>query len=238
MTVRTAALAMTFLVAGLAAGLLAGCSKTEEAKTAAPAQVAAEPAQMQSAPMPAEPPLVQSAPAAVEPPPVENMPAAEAEAAPVPPAFDPEMEMRAAAAEVRARLAEAELQIRTRQDLERQQLAAQAEAERAAMLAAENAALRARAYEAERRAVEAERAAYGNFGGANVIIVQPPQRPRPRPPHQYPPQQEPPPKSAGVSFGLRPAVPDLTPPGPPATFGGPKFDTMRAVKPRDAETPG
>lgn len=216
MTIRVAV-----ITAALLGAALTGCSKTEEARQA-PAPVAA----------------TEPAPA-----PERTLPAREEASAP--PAMLPDresqLEMRAAAAEARARMAEIELQERTRQDLERQQWAAQAAAARAAVLAeearrldAENAALRVRALENERRAIEAERAAYGGFGGPNVIIVQPPQRPRPRP--NLPPQHEPPPQGAGISVGLnRPAAPDLTPPGPPATFGGPKFDTMRARKPRDAQ---
>ncbi|MBX7201291.1 MAG: hypothetical protein K1X51_18135 [Rhodospirillaceae bacterium] len=203
----------------------AGCSKHEEATHE----------EAKQAPAPAEPagpaaaaPIRESAP-----PPVDTTQQHR----------ESELELRAQAAEARARMAEIELQERTRRELERQQLAAQAEAARAALLAeqarvldAENAALRARALENEQRAIEAERAAYGAFGnGTNVIIVQPPQRPRPRPPQNQPPQNEPPPKGAGISVGLnRPAIPDLTPPGAPATFGGPKFDTMRARKPREA----
>ena len=214
MTVRAAALTMTLMA------VLAGCSKTEEAKHA-PVPVAADPAPVQSAPITAK---TESPPA-----PAEAVVSQETE-------FQRQARV---AAEARARVAEIEAQEHTRRELERQQLATQAEAARAALLAAENAALRARAYENEQRAIEAERAAYGTFGNsATMIIVQPPQRPRPRPPQLPVPQHEPPPKGAGVSVGLnRPAVPDLTPPGPPATFAGPqlaapKFDAMRARKPR------
>lgn len=222
MTIRLAALTAALLV-------IAACSKTEEAKQAPAPAAVAEPVPMAPAPE-------VSAPAKSS----ASVPAA------APQDRESQLEMRAAAAEARARTAEIELLERTRKELERQQWAVQAEAARAAVLAeearrldAENAALRMRALENEQRAMEAERAAYGGFGGPNVIIVQPPQRPRPRP--SLPPQHEPPPKGAGISIGLnRPAVPDLTPPGAPATFGGPslaapKFDTMRARKPRDAQ---
>lgn len=213
MTVRAAALTMTLMA------VLAGCSKTEEAKHA-PVPVAADPAPVQSAPIAEK---TESPPAPAGAAPTETVVPQETE-------FQRQARL---AAEARARVAEIEAQEHTRRELERQQLATQAEAARAAVLAAENAALRARAYENEQRALEAERAAYGTFGNsATMIIVQPPQRPRPRPSLPVP-QHEPPPKGAGVNVGLnRPAVPDLTPPGPPATFGAPKFDTMRARKPR------
>ena len=226
MTFRAALLSITLLAAA------AGCSKVEEAKQA-PAPVAA-------APEPAPAPVVLESGRIT---PDGKSFKSEADEA-LQRERDAQLEMRAAAAEARARLAEIELRERTQRELERQELAARAEAARAAVLAeqarvldAENAALRARAYENEQRAIDAERAAYGSFGnGSSVILVQPPQRPRPRPP-QIPGQHEPPPAGAGISVGLnRPAVPDLTPPGPPATFGGPKFDTMRARKPRDAQS--
>ncbi len=218
-----------------------GCSKTEQAQQQAPAPAAAVPA-------PA-PVVLESGRIARD----GRVFTSEADEA-AQREREAQLEARAAAADARARLAEIELQERTRRELERQELAARAEAARAAVLAeqaraldVENAALRARAYENEQRAIDAERAAYGSFGnGSNVIVVQPPQRQRPRPP-QLPPQvpapgHEPPPAGAGISIGLnRPAAPDLTPPGPPATFGGPKFanpkfDSMSARKPRDAES--
>lgn len=235
---------MTPRLAILAIGLLtlSGCSKTEQAQQQAPAPVAAAPAE---APGPA---VLESGRIASD----GRVFRSEADEA-AQREREAQLEMRASAADARARLAEIELQERTRRELERQEFAARAEAARAAVLAEqaraldmENAALRARAYDNEQRAIEAERAAYGNFGnGANVIIVQPPQRQPSRPPRlppgapqpgHEPPPVESPPRGAGISVGLnRPAVPDLTPPGPPATFGGPKFDTMRARKPRDAE---
>ena len=224
-----------FLVLALLAttSLAAGCSKTEHKESAAVPAAAPQPA----------PPVA----AAAEPPtttenkqvPSEADIRAQAER-------ESQLELRAAAAEARARLAEIELRDQTTRALLQQQQATQMEAERAAYLAgqarvldAENAALRVRALESEQRAIEAERAAYGAVN--SVIVVQPPQRGFGYPRPSLPAPNEPPPKGVGTrNVGLRPAVPNLTPPGAPATLPPPRtqstdepqFDTMRARKPR------
>ncbi|MHB1206104.1 MAG: hypothetical protein ACYCZX_11075 [Rhodospirillaceae bacterium] len=235
MTVRSILFGAGFLAA---AGLMSGCSKTEEH-----AQNTTPPAHAAAAPSPNPPAVLESgkillpADTAVQ----SNPQQTEREA---------QLEFKASAAEARARLAEIELREQTARARAQQQQAAEIESARAASLAVENAVLRERAENAaarvealenEQRAVEAERAAYGVAG--SVIVVQPPQRHGyGRPGHWSGPQLDGGPHNVGLN---RPAIPDLTPPGPPATFsppkntqppntmspvGEPKFDNMRARK--------
>lgn len=231
MTIRPVFLALTLLAA---AGLATGCSKTEEHKDKDSAAVPA------AAPL-ATPPATTAADPLVDGRKIPTAAEARAQAE-----YESQLEMKAAAAEARARLAEIELRDQTTRALLQQQAATQMEAQRAADLSAqaraldaENAALRVRALESERRAIEAERAAYGAVN--SVIVVQPPQRGYLYPRPSLPAPNEPPPKGVGTrNVGLRPAVPNLTPPGAPATLQPPRtpstdkpqFDTMRARKPR------
>ena len=234
-----------FLIPALvAASLLAGCSKTGEQKDASATPTP-------SAAAPATAALVAEAQPGDQAPPVANTPSFPLDAAALAAEHaraerEAELRLKASADEARAAFAEIELKEQTARALAQQQLATQMEAARAAQLADqaralsfENAALRARALENEQRAIEAERAAYGVPN--TVIVVQPPQRygyggPNGRPPRPGPPRHEPPPQGAGVAnLGvLQPAIPNLTPPGPPATFGPsspqPRFDTMRTRK--------
>jgi hypothetical protein len=223
------------------ASLVSGCSKTGEPKDTAAAPTT-QPAQPVATPL-ASGALIENGQSI----PVDAAARGQSER-------EAQLEFKASAAEARARLAEIELHEQTARALAQQQQATQMEAARAAALAVENAglradaeniALRARMLEREQRAVDAERAAYGVAG--SVIVVQPPQR------HGYGRGPWNSPQIGGVSqnVGLnRPAVPDLTPPGPPATFspprtlqppqlGEPQFDTMRARKGglREASTP-